>query len=116
MRGIDLELHGIGDFYLNFIDDFIISSKDIDEHMIHLETLLNRVQQKGITINFKKMQLFREEVKFLGHILTNQGIQPDPEKLIEITEFPVPQKVKQLCGFLGLVDFAQNSRIKMPRL
>ena len=48
---------------------------------------------------------FKEETKFFGYILTVKGIQPDPEKVEEITNFPEPRNVKQLRGSLGLVNF-----------
>ena len=56
-------------------------------------------------INLKKSHFFRSEVKFLGHILTSTGIKPDPEKIETIQNFSRPRNLKELRGFLGLINF-----------
>jgi hypothetical protein len=58
-----------------------------------------------MTINLEKSNFIQKEVKFLGHILTIDGIKADPEKVSAIRSFPVPQKTKHLRAFLGLCNF-----------
>ena len=61
--------------------------------------------ENNLTINLGKSHFFRSEVKFLGHVLTSTGIKPDPEKIDTIHNFSRPRNLKELRGFLGLINF-----------
>ena len=61
--------------------------------------------ENNLTINLEKSHFFRSEVKFLGHILTSTGIKPNPEKIETIQNFSRPRNLKELRGFLGLINF-----------
>ena len=61
--------------------------------------------QRNLTINLEKSHFFRSEVKFFGHILTSTGIKPDTEKIEIIQNFSRPRNLKELCGFLGIINF-----------
>ena len=63
------------------------------------------MKENNLTINLEKSYFFRSEVKFLGHILTSTGIKPDPEKIETIQNFSRPRNLKELRGFLGLINF-----------
>lgn len=63
-----------------FLDDILIASDSKENHMKHLETVLNRLWKHGIAINWGKTNLFSTKVKYLGHILTEDQIFPDIEK------------------------------------
>lgn len=104
VRGLERVLHGLG-FVINFVDDLLCTSETFEEHLTHLDELFQRFREHGLTLNLEKSQFFRSEAKFLGHILTPQGICPDPEKIRDIKEFPAPKNLKQLRGFLGLVNY-----------
>ena len=56
-------------------------------------------------LNFEKIEFFRQETRFLGHILTIDGIRRDPDKVEAIKNFPTPKNVKTLKDFLGLTQF-----------
>ena len=58
-----------------------------------------------LTINLEKYHFFRSEVKFLGQILTSTGIKPDPDRIEAIQNFSRPRNLKELRGFLGLINF-----------
>ena len=90
---------------LQFIDDFLCVSQDFDQHMDHLRLFFKKCQEGKITLNFFKIHLIREEVKFLGFRLNKNGLSTDPEKIDKIQNFPKPKNQKQLRGFLGLVNF-----------
>ena len=105
VRGLDKALQGIGDHIISFVDDTLITSKSVHQHLEHLDELLTRLEENNLTLNLNKSHFFKEKTKFLGFILTVKGIQPDPEKVEGITNFPEPINVKQQRGFLGLVNF-----------
>ena len=81
VRGLDFALRGIEDFVLNFIDDVLCLSRNIDQHFEHLNVLFQRLEDHNLTVNFEKSQFFREEIKFLAYILTPLGINLIQRKL-----------------------------------
>lgn len=88
-----------------YVDDLIIFSRTFEEHIQHLSIVLKRVKHAGATINLSKSRFFQDSVPFLGHILSNQGLRPDPCKIELIQSWPRPRNPRQLKGFLGLCSF-----------
>ena len=105
VRALDFVLSGLGNFYLTFIDDIFCASQNVYQHLLHLKLLFHRLLENNLTINLEKSHFFRSEVKFLGHILTSTGIKPVPEKIEAIRNFSRPRNLKELRGFLGLINF-----------
>lgn len=104
LRALDLKLEDLT-FILRFVDDMLCLSTDIEEHFAHLNTLLERLIECGITLNFSKCKFAQTEAKFLGHILTPEGIKQDPEKLDKIRNYQRPRNLKELQSFLGFLNF-----------
>ena len=90
--------------------EFILKglSEDFEDHLNHLEILFERIGLENITVNFKKVNFCRHEMRFLGHILTLEGIKIDPEKVEAIRNFTAPRHIKHLKGFLGLINFCSK--------
>lgn len=74
--------------------------------------MLARLQEAGLTINLEKNNFVQPEVKFLGHIISAEGVRPDPGIIDAIQQFPVPTKVKQLRAFLGICRFYRRFYMK----
>ena len=68
----------------------------IDTHCESLDRVLSRLHEYGITVKFKKSEFLKEQVNFLGHIISAKGISTDPKKVEIIQNFPIPKNVKQL--------------------
>ena len=79
-----------------YIDDTLVASETFEEHLEHLRAVLLRLRKAGLQRNLHK------EVFFLGHILTQEGIKPDPEKTANVRDFPRPVDLTTLHRFLGL--------------
>lgn len=105
LRALSIILRNVSEFTCNFIDDLLCISKSFEEHLEHLNRLLECLSQNGMTINFKKTAFFREEVEFLGHILTPEGIKPQEKKIRMIKDFQEPKNQKHLRGFLGFINY-----------
>jgi hypothetical protein len=95
----------VREFVVNYIDDLLVASETLDDHLEHLRRVFEKLRQANMTINLEKSNFIQKEVKFLGHIFTIDGIKADPEKVSAIRSFPVPQKTKHLRAFLGLCNF-----------
>ena len=93
------------DFVFVYIDDILVASKSDTEHKQHLETLFRRLSEYGLTINEAKCQFAQPQLKFLGHLVNQDGIAPLPDKVKSINEFPKPTTKKQLRRFLGMSNF-----------
>lgn len=105
-RGLDTVLpEEVKKFTLIYVDDCLVISKNIEEHMRHLKLLLQNLYNANITVNFQKSQFFRKEISYLGYQLSTDGITTDSSKISAILNYPRPKNHKQLKGFLGLTNF-----------
>lgn len=95
-------------FTTNYVDDFLIASEDFISHLKHLDQLFNKFEEAGLTVHLKKSKFFQSEIKFLGHIINNNGIKPCEEKLHQIADFPAPKTGKQLKSFLGVCSWIRK--------
>jgi hypothetical protein len=93
------------DFVKIFVDDLICASDSVEEHQEHLRILFERLREKGLMVKGSKVQLFATRVKFLGHVLSSEGVSPQEEKIRAVEEWPLPKNMTELRGFLGLVGY-----------
>ena len=92
-------------FALIYIDHIIIFSKSIDEHLVHLEEVFRRLGDAYVKLNPKKCSFFKQRVEYLGHVVTPEGISPNPDKVRVVQEYPTPTNLKELRSFLGLANY-----------
>ena len=100
----------IGNYCFLYIDDLLVFSKSprIEDHILALEKVINRLQQYGLRAKATKAHIAMTEVKFLGWMISKEGRAANPEKTRAIDEIPVPKGRKsksQLSSFLGLASF-----------
>lgn len=99
----------MGDLHLKevlvFLDDLIIYSDTLEEHERRLLRVLNRLKEYGLKLAPEKCRFFQKSVKYLGHIVSEEGVQTDPEKIETVKAWPVPQTLKQLRSFLGFAGY-----------
>lgn len=88
-----------------YVDDLIIVSRDFDEHLTLLRKVLFRLKEAGLSINIKKCEFCKAELKYLGYIVNENGLQTDPSKLEAIKDYPVPTTAKALRGFIGMCSY-----------
>ena len=88
-----------------YIDDILVFSKTWEEHLAHLQEVFDRLHKAGLTLKPIKCSFLRESVPFLGHIISQRGIQPDPAKISKVKDFPVPTDVNKVRQFLGLASY-----------
>jgi len=88
-----------------YLDDVNIFSKTWEEHLKHLENVFERIKKAGLKLSPKKCQFGNSELKFLGHIVGQDGIKMDPAKIEKVQNFPKPVNVTQVRSFLGLCNY-----------
>lgn len=90
---------------LVFFDDILIYSPDFETHMTHLGMVLNVMRDNSLKVNMKKCQFAKDRVEYLGHWVSANGVEADPEKVRAMIEWPTPTNVRELRGFLGLTGY-----------
>ena len=88
-----------------YIDDVIVSSTSIDQHLDDLKGVFARFQTHGMKLAPAKLHVGCKHVKFLGHIVGVDGIRPDPSKVQALLEMPEPSNLSQLRAWLGLANY-----------
>ena len=94
---------------LAFLDDVIVISSTFEEHLERLQLVFDRFAQAGLKLNPGKCKLFQKRVKFLGSIVTEEGIYPDPEKVKAVRDWPVPTELRQVRAFVALASYYRRS-------
>lgn len=89
------------------IDDILVSGRNQEEHDLRLEEVLQRLLKAGVTLN-DKCAFSQKSIRFLGHIISEEGIKVDPAKVEAIQQLPRPQNVPELRRLLGMLNFVQK--------
>lgn len=78
------------------------ANQNHDENLLRL---LNRARKANLRLNSSKMKLRKSELRFIGHLMTKNGLKPDPDKVKAVEERPKPQLKKELSSLLGFVNY-----------
>ena len=87
-----------------YLDDVIVFSETLEEHVDHLRIVFTRLRMAGLKLNPAKCRFVCDEVEYLGHLIIPTGLKPNKCNLAAVREFPVPKNLKQLQQFLGLTS------------
>lgn len=90
---------------LVFLDDIIVFSKTLEEHETRLIKVLNRLKEYGLKLSPEKCKFFQTSVRYLGHVVSRNGVETDPEKVKALQTWPVPTDLKELRSFLGFAGY-----------
>ena len=98
----------IPDKCLCYFDDVIVRGSSLDELLENLDAVLNRMGKAGLTLNLAKCLFCQPKVTFLGHVVSGEGLSPDPVKVEAVLAWPPPRTAKQMASFLGLSNYFKN--------
>lgn len=93
------------DFVVNYLADILIFSKTFEEHIAHVQRLVDAIYSEGFRLNFKKCSFASSRIQYLGHILSPDSVQPLSNNIVTITNFPVPTSRRTVRQFLGKINF-----------
>jgi hypothetical protein len=104
---------------LVYIDDIIIFSRTYEEHLERLELVFRRLQDCGLKLSPAKCKFFKHRVKYVGYIVSENGIEVDPDKVVKIQEWPTPRSPEEVRKFLGFAGYYRKfvkdfSKISRP--
>lgn len=92
-------------FVVVYIDDVLVFSRSLEEHLEHLRRVILRICEAGLKLKPSKCHFIREEVEYLGHLITPQGLKTNARLTAAVAEFPRPQNVSEVRRFLGLSSY-----------
>ncbi|GBG76533.1 hypothetical protein CBR_g22281 [Chara braunii] len=111
--------HMLDRFVLIYLDDILVYSRSLDEHVEHLRTVLERLREAKYKANRNKCEFAQQELEYLGHYVTPQGIRPLADKIEALRVWPEPTNTTDVRLFMGLAGYYQRfitgySRIVAP--
>lgn len=96
-------------FLLVFMDYILIYSKNLGDHVHHLELVFQVLKDQQLFLKASKCSFAQNSLEYLGHIISSQGIATDPAKTAAMQQWPTPTNFTSLRGFLVLQDTTENS-------
>lgn len=90
---------------LLYLDDIVVFSSSVSQHMERLDLVLGRLQKEGLKAKLEKCSFFQPRVKYLGHVISQEGVSTDPAKIEAVAEWKRPQYVTELRSFLGFASY-----------
>lgn len=103
------------------MDDILVFSTSLEEHISNLKRIFGTLKKSGLKLQIDKCNFLNKETEYLGHILTPQGVKPNPEKITVIQNLKLPTTQKQIKSFLGITGFYRKfikdyAKIALPIL
>ena len=99
----------LGDLNMNwcivYLDDIIVFSDTKEEHLKRLEAVFQKLMAAGLKLKPTKCFFFRDEIEYLGHVVSGKGISTNPKKIEAVTKWPTPKTVYDVRSFLGFVGY-----------
>jgi len=106
----------LDDFIVVFLDDLMVYSKDPTRHLDHLRLVLETLRRHQFFAKLSKCTFGQKRVEFLGHIVSDAGIEMDPKKVAAVRDWPVPVSVREVRAFLGLAGYYRRFIYQFSRL
>ena len=95
----------IGRCVLVYLDDILVYSKTPEEHLAHLREVFQTLRKEQLYCRLHKCHFNEQEIKYLGHLVSSEGVRPDPEKVEKVKDWPEPTNVHETRQFLGLSNY-----------
>ena len=91
-----------------YLDDIVIFADTLEEHKKKFNNLIQRLRKANLHLQPDKCKFLRPEIGYSHHIIDENGVRPDPKKIIAVKEFPVPKTQKNVTQFLGLAGYCRR--------
>src|SRR5277367_3885952 len=106
-------------FAVAYMDDILVYSNSLEEHILHVRTVLQKLLSAGLFAKLEKCEFHVQKISFLGFVITPEGISMDEERIRTIADWPVPESVLDVQVFLGFCNFYRRfieaySRVVLP--
>lgn len=102
---MSIVLEGLTDFSVAYLDDVLIFSKTLEDHLKHINIIFERLRKHGLKLKLKKCSFLQEETHYLGFVVNKNGIKPNPQKVEAIKSLPPPTCVREVRSFIGMCSY-----------
>lgn len=105
-RLMDLVLAGLQwSHCLVYLDDVIVLGRTFEDHLHNLQAVFHRFREAGLKLKLPKCAFFQSKVQYLGHIISEEGVAPDPAKIQKVVSWPTPTSTREVQQFLGFASY-----------
>ena len=106
-------------WWIVYLDDIIIFSENPSIQIKRLEAVIQKLAKAGLKLKPSKCEFFKKRIKYLGHIISEEGVSPDPKKVEAVLHWPGPKTVYDVRAFLGFVGYYRRfikgfSKVAVP--
>ena len=98
----------LGIYAYVYIDDIVIFNDSYEEHLAHVQQILNKLRDANLKTNIEKCHFCMKEIKLLGKIISEEGIKVDPELIESMKNYPLPNTPKKVTGFIALCNYYRD--------
>ena len=92
-------------YAIAYIDDVIIYSETFQDHLKHLNEVFSKLRDAGLKLKMSKCQFLMEQIRYLEHVISKDGIYPDPEKIRVIQDLRPPKNVREVRSVVGMASY-----------
>ena len=103
-------------FVIVFLDDILVYSKSEEEHEQYLRMVLKVLREHQLYAKLRKCLFYQRQIHYLGHIISEEGIVVDPEKVETIREWSAPRNVEEFISFMGLASYYKRFITGFPKI
>ena len=90
---------------LVYVDDILVFSSSFEEHLKHLDQVFSRLRSANLKLNPSKCDFVKEEIRYLGFVLSTKGVIVDQERVKAVKEYPIPKTEREIRSFLGMANY-----------
>ena len=90
---------------VSYFDDILVYTKTFDEHITKLDNVFTKLGNGGLKIRIEKCGFFQEQITYLGHLLNEEGVSVDPDKITRVQNWKIPKNLKDLKSFIGFASY-----------
>ena len=104
-RALRKILNREGSMVMAYIDDIVIATETVEDHMVRLREVFECLREAGFKMRVAKCDFMKSEIKYLGRVVSAEGIEPDPKVVAKLRDWEVPRNKTEMQSFLGFANY-----------
>ena len=105
-----------GSMVMAYIDDIVIATETVEDHMVRLRGVFECLREAGFKMRVAKCDFMKSEIKYLGRVVSAEGIKPDPKAVAKLRDWEVPRNKTEMQSFLASPTIIESLFLGTPSL